>query len=211
MRTPAIDAALVRALSTPRLGRYLADSGGILDAALSLYERNARISEAFHRPLQGLEVCLRNHLNDRLAARYGTHWYRTTAAPLTPATIEKLDKAMNDLQRSRLPINQGSVVAELNFGFWVTLLSRPYARSLWPPTFSGIFHEGGRRMSWQTVHRRMNELRDFRNRVAHHEPIYHLNPAQVHADIIQATAWICPDTAAWILEHSQVPRVLATP
>ena len=211
MRTPAIDAALLRALSAPRLGRYLADSGDILDAAISLYERNARISEAFHLPLQGLEVCLRNHINEQLAGKYGSNWYRTTAAPLTQATIEKLDKAMNDLRDRHVPINQGAVVAELNFGFWVTLLGRTYARSLWPPLLSRVFLQGGRRMSWQAVHGRMNDLRNFRNRVAHHEPIYHLNPAAVHAEIIEAVAWICPDTAAWILEHSRVPTVLAQP
>lgn len=59
MRTPQINIALERALSPTRLGRYLADTNGLLDSALSLYERNARLAEAFYRPLQSLEVCRR--------------------------------------------------------------------------------------------------------------------------------------------------------
>jgi hypothetical protein len=66
-----MNAALERALSAPRLSRYLRDSGEIVDAALSLYERNARLAEAFLRPLHALEVCLRNSMNDRLTVAFG--------------------------------------------------------------------------------------------------------------------------------------------
>lgn len=210
MRTPALDAALLRGLSPPRLGRYLADSNGILDAALSLYERNTRISEAFYLPLQGLEVCLRNHLNMQLQARYGTNWFRTNAAPLNPATIEKLDAAMDKLTGEGVPLSQGAVVAELSFGFWVSLLGRAYDRALWPHVLSPAFRSSGKRMLRRDVHQRMNGLREFRNRVAHHEPIYHLDPGLKHAEIIEATAWICPDTTAWLLSTSRVPSVLST-
>lgn len=76
MRTLSMNVALAQALSGPRLGRYMADSGGLLDSALSLYERNARLAEAFYRPLQALEVCLRNHLDLQLKRQYGTNWFR---------------------------------------------------------------------------------------------------------------------------------------
>lgn len=211
MRNPAVNAALVRGLSSPRLGRYMADSNHILDAALSLYERNMRIAEAFYRPLQALEVCLRNHMHERLTAVFGVNWYRTYTPPFDQETWDKLDRAMDDVDRAGHPITPGSVVAELNFGFWVLLLSKRYGRSLWPPVFSPIFHEGGKRMPLRRVHTRMNDLRNFRNRIAHHEPIYHLNPAQAHSDIIQAIAWICPASAAWAWEHSRVPHVLSKP
>ena len=211
MRTPAIDAALERALSRSRLGRYLAASSDITDAALSLYERNQRISEAFHRPLMALEVCVRNRMSAALSARYGPNWYRITAPPFEQGAHDKLDKAMDDLARDRVPLTEGAVVAELTFGFWVTILAPKYEPSLWTPMFSGLFLEGGRRIARQKVHNRLNALRKFRNRVAHYEPIYHLNPTQVHAEIIQTIAWLCPDTAVWAFEHSRVPYVLANP
>lgn len=211
MRTPAIDAAIERALSTPRLGRYMLDSGGILDAALSLYERNARMAEAFYRPLQALEVCLRNNLSRELTASYGAGWFINGGPQFHQDSIDKIDKAMTDLQRAGRMRSPGAVVAELNFGFWVTILAKRYDASLWRSSFANVFSEGGRRMARQRVHVRMNEIREFRNRVFHHEPIYHLDPARKHADIIEAISWICPDSANWALAHSRVPYVLANP
>ena len=195
----------------PRLGRYLADSGGILDAALSLYERNARMSEAFYRPLQSLEVCLRNHLSAELADAYGAQWFKNGGPPLRRDALDKIDRATVDLARAGRQPSPGAVIAELNFGFWVMVLSRKYDANLWRANFSGVFTEAGKRMARQRVHNRMDTIRNFRNRVFHHEPIYHLNPAQVHADIIEAIEWICPDSAAWALHHSRVPHVLANP
>lgn len=211
MRNNEINASLERALSDTRLRRYLTDSGGFLDAALSLYERNARIAEAFYRPLQSLEVCLRNHLSSELAARYGTNWFRNGGPPLDLEALERINKAMGDLARAGRASTPGAVVAELNFGFWVLMLSRKYDSNLWRSTFSRAFLEGGRRMARQRVHNRMDSIRNFRNRVFHHEPIYHMNPAQMHTDIIQAIAWMCPHTAAWAWEHSRAPYVLENP
>lgn len=210
-RTAAIDLALQRGLSSPRLGRYLVDSGGILDAALSLYERNARLAESFYRPLQALEVCLRNHMDARLVRQFGANWYANGGPQLDDETLEKIDKAVRDVKQSGKRVTPGAVVAELSFGFWVLLLSRRYDATLWRSQFSPVFTEAGRKMARQRVHNRMDELRKFRNRVAHHEPIYHLDPAQKHADLIQGIAWICPDSAAWAWEHSRVPYVLEKP
>lgn len=211
MRTPTIDAALQQALSAPRLGRYLRDSGGIIDAALSLYERNARMAEAFYRPLQSLEVCLRNGLSDQLAAQYGANWFTNSGPPFADDALKKLDRAIDDIQDARRNVTPGAVVAELSFGFWVTILAKRYDGTIWRSALASSFLEAGRRMPRQRVHNRMDAIRKFRNRVFHHEPIYDLNPAQVHAEIIEAIAWICPASAAWAWEHSRVPYVLANP
>jgi hypothetical protein len=211
MRTPALNSALERALSVPRLGRYLADSNQIVDAALSLYERNARIAEAFYRPLQSLEICLRNQLNLQLVSRYGTHWFNNGGPPFEADAIAKIDNAIVDLRQAGKAITPGAVVAELSFGFWVMILARKYDATLWRSTCSAAFRESGRRLARQRVHNRMDEIRRFRNRVMHHEPVYHRDPATMHADIIQAIAWMCPDSAAWAWEHSRVPYVLENP
>lgn len=211
MRTPQLNISIEAALSNPRLGRYLRDSNGITDAAISLYERNGRIAEAFYRPLQALEVCLRNHMSRELRRMYAANWPINNGPPFDPDTLQKIDAAVAELRRARRPITPDAVLAELSFGFWVLLLSRRYDANLWRTTFAPAFREGGRRMARQRVHNRMNEIRDFRNRVFHHEPIYHLDPAQCHADIIQAIAWLCPETAVWAWEHSRVPYVLENP
>ena len=91
MRTSAIDLALGQILTKKRLGRYLEHTGGNLSEALSLYERNTRLSESFYSPLQCLEVCFRNKLDQALAARYGVEWMKDKSCPLNPdATTEAL-------------------------------------------------------------------------------------------------------------------------
>jgi len=211
VRNSEVNVSLEAALSDTRLKRYLRDSGGLIDAALSLYERNARLAEAFYRPLQSLEVCLRNNLSRELAARYGANWFLNGGPPLEADAVEKINYAIDDLRRSGRAPTPGAVIAELSFGFWVMILARKYDANLWRSTFAKVFLEGGRRMARQPVHNRMDAIRNFRNRVFHHEPIYHLNPQQVHDDIIQAIGWMCPHTAAWAWEHSRVPHVLANP
>lgn len=211
MRTLTINPVLERALSAPRLGRYMADSGGLLDAALSLYERNARMSEAFYRPLQSLEVCLRNRLHERLTTQYGTNWFKNGGPQFHASDEDRLKEAMASLRRDGLPITPGAVVAELNFGFWVSILARRYDNTIWRSTLAPAFAEDGKRMGRQRVHNRMDAIRNFRNRVFHHEPIYHLNPAQMHDDIIAAIGWMCVDSSAWALHHSRAPYVLANP
>jgi hypothetical protein len=58
-------------ISRPRLGPYLAASGGDLEAGLRLYAWNLEASCAFAGALQFLEVVLRNAMDGRLAAHYG--------------------------------------------------------------------------------------------------------------------------------------------
>jgi hypothetical protein len=169
------------------------------------------MGEAFYRPLQSLEICLRNHLSGQLAARYGTNWFKNGGPPFGQDLIDSINHAMADLSQANRQATPGAVIAELSFGFWVMVLSKRYDADLWRTTFTGVFRQGGSRMARQTVHNRMNDIRRFRNRVSHHEPIYHLSPDQMHADIIQAIAWICPDSAAWAYEHSRVPYVLSNP
>lgn len=206
-----MNAALQASLSPARLSRYMALSNNLLDSALSLYERNARLSAAFHTPLQCLEVCLRNNLNRELSTKYGTNWFLNGGPPLQQPAIDKIDAAIKDLNRSGTQITPGAVVAELSFGFWVMILGRKYDSDIWRSCLTLAFLEGGRRTSRQRVHNRMNDLRGLRNRVAHHEPIFHQDLGIAHQQIIEAIAWICPASAAWALNQSQVPHVLANP
>jgi hypothetical protein len=47
-----------------------------------------------------------------------------------------------------------------------------------------------------------------RNRVAHHEPIFHKPLVKTHDEIIEAIRWMCKSTAAWSIHHSRVVVVV---
>ncbi len=211
MRNPTINASLEISLSAERLSKYLTASGGNLDAALALYERNTRLSESFYAPLQCMEICLRNCLNLKLQKAYGLDWFQNGKAPLLRDAIESILKAVTDLQQARTPITSGGIVAELSFGFWVALLADRYDATLWRQALHSTFRENGGPMKRKRVHGRFNALRRFRNRIAHHEPIFLNDLQNRHAEIIEATSWLCANTAAWTLHHSRFLVVYTNP
>ena len=46
----------------------------------------------------------------------------------------------------------------------------------------------------QNVQRPLDYLRTFRNRIAHHEPIFGRHLAADYTSILEVAGWICPDT-----------------
>ena len=207
MRTAATNHALEKSLSRQRLDKYLAATGGHLDDALALYERNTRLSQAFYSPLQAMEICLRNGLNDRLVVAYGSDWHQNGRAPFERDAVNNILDAVKWLSQSNTPITLGAIVAELSFGFWVGILGPRYDATLWRQALHSAFRENGSPMKRRRVHSRFNALRRFRNRIAHHEPIFLQNLPGRHDETIEATSWLCAQTAAWALHHSRFSTV----
>jgi Abi-like protein len=207
MRDARTNAALERSFSRERLGKYLTIAAGDLDRAIGLYEHNMRLSEAFYVPLQSLEVCLRNHLNNHLADRFGENWLTDpTAAPLEPFGRRLIAEAQNEIAGLAAP---GKIVAEVKFAFWVGLVAQRYDATIWRfAAFRAFTARGGQKR--KIVHGRLNAIRRFRNRVAHHEPIFQADPARMHNEILEAIGWICPQTEAWSRANSRVSDVLET-
>ncbi|MBL26620.1 MAG: hypothetical protein CMM50_03590 [Rhodospirillaceae bacterium] len=195
--------ALANAISRERLRKYLSAQGDDLDAALGLYEQNMLLSEAFYIPLSCLEVCLRNKTHDRMVDMYGADWLtNAAAAPLNDFSRSLINEAIKGIHG---PFSTGKLIAELKFGFWVGLFATQYDATLWRRALCRCFGAGSRRTR---VHSRLNAIRRFRNRVAHHEPIFHRPVAQMHCEIIEAIGWMCVATRAWAEHHSRVPDVL---
>jgi hypothetical protein len=211
LRTPQIDAVLEASLSKDRLAKYLTASDGDIHAALGLYEKNMRLSESFYSPLQCMEICLRNKLNDRLESAYGPYWFCPGKAPFQSDAVQAIADSIRGLDQARKPIVAGAIVAELSFGFWVALLGPRYDSTIWRKALFLAFLEGGKRMRRDRVHGRFNALRRFRNRIAHHEPVFHDDLTSIHAETIEAMAWMCPQSAAWAAFHSRFAAVAARP
>jgi hypothetical protein len=58
-------------LSQARLGTYMLAAGHDEARALALYQWNALLGEAFHLPIQSVEIALRNRINAVLVAAFG--------------------------------------------------------------------------------------------------------------------------------------------
>ena len=111
----------------------------------------------------------------------------------------------------------GQFIASMSLGFWVRLVSRggytyggrkaDYERTLWRPALFKAFPGRPRR----AVQQRLNHLRQLRNRIAHHEPIFDRDLREDYENLLEALGWISPDVRAWIEAHSLLPDALRAP
>ena len=201
---------LIKFISGERFARYQEAAGGDIDAALHLYVWNISVGGAFWGPLQVLEVALRNALHDRLTARFSREdWWNAPSLILTTVHRQAIAAAYDRLAQERKVPASGRVVAQLSLGFWVGLLGtgHNYEMTLWRPALRHAFMKriGTRRQ----LHHDFDRLRTFRNRIAHHEPIFHRHLAADHMHIVRLIGLISPVTAEWVTENSRVDAVLA--
>ena len=206
--------ALQNSLSPERIATYGAETNGDREKALRLYTWNTAISAAFYGPLQGLEVALRNAMHRQLETMYGPAWYDNPACGFDAGTLNRIDRAKQNLRHGGYAVDPPHLVAELSFGFWVSLLGRGgkgrapdigkknYDMTLWRPALYKAFPDS--RKSRADTHKPLDYLRTFRNRIAHHEPVFNRHLGADYRSLLEVTSWICPQTADWIRHYSRV-------
>jgi hypothetical protein len=180
------------------------------------YFWNIQLSEALYPALAALEIALRNAIHDSLSAAFGTPEWFYTPRLLEPRQLRDFSQARLSLYREHGNTPAiGLIVAQLNFGFWTTLLSTPYHGSIW--NVRGAAHlkaafpyVPGPHNYRKAIHKRYNDVRFLRNRVMHHEPIW-ARPAlaREHADILEAIAWINPQLLTSVTLCDRFPDVFA--
>lgn len=205
--------AIPAVLSTPRFQRYLDASANNAALALAIYRWNSQVSAAFLHPLHICEVALRNAISNAIEAVYGARWpwapgFRQSLPEIHPPRFSskaELIKTANKHQTT------GKVVADLKFAFWVDMLTARHDSRLWMPYFEREFPFGPAGMvkdDRRTLYREIDAIREFRNRIAHHEPIF---GRQLDSDlrrIISAISMRCETTANWVAKTQSVSELL---
>lgn len=200
--------ALQRSLSPARLATYDVLAGGSWEEAFTLYIRNLRLCQAFYTPLQCVEVALRNALHGLMSRQYGQAWFDSDSLPFKPIDRDHIAKAKKTVRNAGYEVTADRLVSSLTFGFWTGLLVGHYDRLLYQPLLYQAFPNHHAPRNRKALHREFNEIRRFRNRVAHHEPVFRRDLAADHQRIVRATGWICQSTAEWLGHHSRVPLVI---
>jgi len=188
-------AKLLMALSSERIGAYRDrmndDRNGNLFAH---YAWNMALSESLYPSLQILEVVLRNTIHSTIRQHSGRDdWFEENQI-IHAKDRDAVSKAKKTLLAMNKPFEPGRVIAELNFGFWTALMDRRYEQVLWPKLLRPCFpHMPRHQRTRKNVSVRFERIRRLRNRVFHHEPIWHWHDlAEQHQDILGAIAWIEP-------------------
>ena len=113
---------LEASFSSDRMGTYLAAADGDRESAARLYLWNTAVSAAFYGSLQALEVALRNAMQVQLSNPYGEDCYDNAGAGLDRRSLERIADAKRELRRRGYGVRPSRMLAELSFGFWVSLL-----------------------------------------------------------------------------------------
>ena len=201
---------LCQTLSIERLGTYLVASGHDPDRALQLYMWNACIGEAFHVPIQAVEVGLRNRINQGLKNQFGDHWWREAAflAVADNDRLADLDQVKTRIRNRGLELSTPQIVAGLSFGFWVGLLLPRYNPPLWSAQLRSAFPNFPTSRGRKSLTQAAQRVAYLRNRIWHHEPIFKEDLSRDFSITMTLLEWICPATAGWIRPKCRVPELL---
>ncbi len=208
-------------LSASRFATYLTVSGGCRERALDLYEWNARLSAAFLHDLSHLEVGLRNACDRELTSAVvaaDTHWTDPATLLMLFPVVSRHNRDANAIPRSNVerarksattarnsPPVPGKTVAEIMFGFWTYLFSDLHEKTIWVPYLHKAFPPGTDRNQLNAT---LASLRDFRNRIAHHEHILSGSEAE-RRRIVSVVRLLSPDALAHLVNNSEVSKILA--
>lgn len=189
-------------ISKPRLDSYryyfhLANT----NEAIGAYMWNCDLSACFSAIMAMFEIALRNSVHRAMSLNYSNqvntsiHWYDGIASQLSDDTIKKIDSVRYEwvkvrgqrrrVKQARSPApNPDEIISRVSFGFLPGVLSKIDGRRA-DQIMSAIFpyHPVSvNPIDWKdnAIRRRelafIYELNIFRNRIAHHEPLWKFAP-----------------------------------
>ena len=202
--------ALFRVLSPERMATYVTAAGHDHARAAELYLWNARIGEAFHVAIQGVEVGLRNSINSALIAEYGEQWW-SAQGYLSLIEHERqadLHTVFQRIKNRKLLLVNGQVVAGLSFGFWVGMLQPRYNPGLWSKHLKTAFPNLPKDRSRKSLAQAAGRIAYLRNRISHHEPLLRLDHSHQYKQVMDMLGWLCPVKRDWIRPHCRVPEII---
>jgi hypothetical protein len=192
------------------------------DEKIANYLWNLALCESMYPVLHGLEVAVRNALFragntvfSGMATRDVPCWLDADPPLVHPSDQPMLLAAKGRLRERGLPLEPGRLVAELRFGFWTSLFDVRYEQSrvLWPRLLGAQLLDPSSPRSIRSrkqLSPLLNRMRLLRNRVFHHEPIWHWsNLVQQHAVAIDLIGWFNPALRATIEPGDRFPAVHA--
>jgi hypothetical protein len=201
---------LRRAISHERLDAYT-QRGARGDGAnlFAHYAWNVALSESLYPTLQCLEVCLRNSIHDAASAHFRTELWFDRHGLLFTSEMAKIDEARGMLTSRKKSLDPGRIIAELNFGFWTSLFDVRYEQKIWPWLLKGVVPHMPRSIrTRKTLSKRLNRIRFLRNRIFHHEPIWHWRDLSTqHGEVLETIAWINPAMQIFARSLNRFPEV----
>jgi hypothetical protein len=216
-------AALERVLSPERLSAYADPDDSSECDTLARYIWDVALAAAIQPALHALEIAFRNDLARAARKLTATRGFRVADIPswldAAPTMLmehehQKVLNAKERLGTDPRRWTESRLIAKLDFGFWVALCRDSYSDSrgagprLWPRALDLAFQRRPRSVTTRAqVFHQFDRIRKFRNRVAHHEPIWDRDYLAQHQYIVESLGWVSPKVAYALRQTSPAPAV----
>jgi hypothetical protein len=159
------------AFSAPRLNKYLHACKGDRRKAICLYRYNLKISQQFYGLISVFEITLRNAINRHFTIQLSDPDWIVLQA--NSGFLGKYRDVVN-IEKGKLSraghYNNNRLLTTLSFGVWSYLFSRNCFRKS-GKTLLRIFPNKPHGLNQKGVYKDLDDIRIFRNRIAHHEQI----------------------------------------
>lgn len=204
---------LEKHFSAARLGRYRASCNGDVARAAKAYVNNMLLAEATMPMLNVLEIALKNGVHQRLITLYkrSDWWDSWVSDPSFAWQVREVVSAKAKLQRRAEALTPDKIIAELPFGFWSSLFNVQFQTILWKD-LRLIFPRCPKpQRQRHTVSSALNQIREPRNRVFHHEQLLWLSPSLIdlHGKAIEVVGWIDQKLPPWLASYDRLPTTWA--
>ena len=158
--------------SAARMGKFLKACAGDKRKTMQLYRYNPRLCQRFYGVLNLFEVLLRNAVNEHYTNLLSDKDWIVNQADFGKLLADDKDM-IRDTEagfRKHGIYSNDKMVASFTMGFWTFLFTKNNYRK-GGKTLLRIFPNKAKGKNQADVYLDLTHIREFRNRIAHHEPI----------------------------------------
>ena len=180
-------------LSKEKLKAYV-DITNDKEKALELYRDNLNISAYLYKLIQVFELSTRNIFNIYLSKRYGNDWINKN--DILTGNNNKNERLLDNIKHAKRDNkirDNNDIISNLSLGFWVNLLSFKNNDKIWKTSIKKLFNGYSR----EEIQKIFRNIKEFRNRIAHHETIINKNYSELEQQIFLILKIYSNDLYEW--------------
>ncbi len=200
-------------ISKERFNPYLKYHNNDINKALEHYKINILVSESFYPLLSILEIGLRNSIDSQMTLKFNDkQWFENSDffKIASKFQTDRIFEARTNILISGKDISHGKIISELSFGFWTSLFDLKFEMTLWKNLRLSFVNCPKQIRKRKTISSKLNKIRNFRNRIFHHEPVtWNINVINLYKnELLEAIYWIDNDVVEWMGELNKMDLIL---
>jgi hypothetical protein len=161
------------------------------------------------------EIAVRNAISEAIEQVYGPNWPWATGFERSLQRSKYGYSPLDDLVSTKKKHSTtGAVIADLKFNFWQSMMKASHKSRLWDKYLTLAFPNmpisafGSNDAAFKHIYKELDRIRKFRNRIAHHEPIF----TQNHSDLLNAIMTLIEyrsvETRIWANQFDSISTLL---